>query len=115
MVSSWSYWFLVVSWVIMLGLSIFWCVKYCKLRRQVYNNLNFLNALKEKTSFICGRRRKYNDDGSYTGDKTTLLTDMAIEHFLMVDAQSLIPRREIETPVLIANFPLKTNELEDKK
>ena len=37
------------------------------------------------------------------------------EHFLMVDEQSLIPRREIETLVLIADFPLKTNELEDKK
>lgn len=81
MESNWTYWCLVVSWVIMFGQAVFWYTKYCRLRRTYYHYINTINDAERLNQTLCRRTRRYNDDGSFTGEKgakTALISDMAI-------------------------------------
>ena len=79
MESNWTYWCLVVSLVIMFGQAVFWFTKYCRLRRTYYHYINTINNAECLNQTLCSRTRRYNDDGSFTGAKTTLISDMAIK------------------------------------
>lgn len=113
MESNWTYWCLVVSWVILFGQAVFWFAKY----RRLYRLIHKLEEIKEKTSFSFPAYSKKDDE--YRGPKTVLLSDIAIKravelHKATIDMQFYEDNGNV-SPALFTNYPFGIKENKDEK